>query len=222
MIGGGKSVTANHARDLCSGEDTLVMGSLRGYRSWDLEIFGNPLIKGKAEQDLPDFTGLFAVGKSIPWTQPMIAGCYMYGRCPCETCGRGRQRRGVKPHHHDAVVPVAECECGIYGWYTPGWIEKDNWWPKSGAVGVIEATGKVIMGQRGFRCEQAKILAIAPACKPDILEHSIGVHGYLQGFDRIRTRLVDLGISIFDDFDSLLNFYPPDDVTSLIDNVEVA
>jgi hypothetical protein len=56
-------------------------------------------------------------------------------------------------------APAPGCRCGIYGWYDLN----DAMVEHSGEVlGVIEVSGRVILGTRGFRAERAKIVALAP------------------------------------------------------------
>jgi hypothetical protein len=54
-------------------------------------------------------------------------------------------------------TPVPECTCGIYGWYTP---EAALYEHTGDVVGVIEVSGRVLLGTTGFRAERAKIVAI--------------------------------------------------------------
>lgn len=208
-------MSANTARDKCTGEDTLVLGVLRGFRAWDLEIWSNPLIHGQADTTSPDFLGLFATSISVPWTQPMKAQCLRTAGCPCESCAVARSLHIPTHDPAEGPIPVTSCECGIYGWYHPEWIVEDHWWPKSGAVGVIEASGKVVLGSRGFRAEQARTVALAPACNPDAMHGN--VLPFLAAFDRILPRLLGHGVKVFDDVDALYAEYPPEDLSSLVD-----
>jgi hypothetical protein len=54
-------------------------------------------------------------------------------------------------------TPVPECTCGIYGWYTP---EAALYEHTGDVVGVVEVSGRVLLGTTGFRAERAKIIAI--------------------------------------------------------------
>lgn len=53
--------------------------------------------------------------------------------------------------------PDMECTCGIYAHYLPleSYERTDN------IFGVIEASGRILMGTKGFRAEKAKIVALA-------------------------------------------------------------
>lgn len=53
--------------------------------------------------------------------------------------------------------PDAECQCGIYAHYLP----LESYPSRYGVFGVVEASGRILMGTRGFRTEKAKIVALA-------------------------------------------------------------
>lgn len=48
------------------------------------------------------------------------------------------------------------CTCGFYAYWRPPR-------PRRGSmIGVVEGWGKVVVGPKGFRCEKARIVALAP------------------------------------------------------------
>ncbi len=60
-----------------------------------------------------------------------------------------------EPEHE---APHPDCSCGIYAHYLP--LESYHSWSDK-IYGVIEASGSILMGTKGFRAEKAKIVALA-------------------------------------------------------------
>ena len=52
-------------------------------------------------------------------------------------------------------APVTHCTCGFYGLYDPNDVDSVD------VRGVIEVSGRVILGTRGVRAQKAKIVALA-------------------------------------------------------------
>jgi hypothetical protein len=70
-----------------------------------------------------------------------------------------RLLRGVgwldEPHES----PHEDCQCGIYGYYTPGprsWFGEAYW-----CEGVVSAWGRLVVHNDGFRAEHARVEALA-------------------------------------------------------------
>ena len=84
----------------------------------------------------------------------------------CYDANRGLTRGvGWLDGPHDS--PHAECQCGIYGYHTPGprsWFGEAYW-----CEGVVSAWGRVVVHGDGFRAEHARVEALAI---PDGLERS--------------------------------------------------
>lgn len=55
------------------------------------------------------------------------------------------------------VSPDISCTCGIYAHYLP----LESYEKPKNIFGVVECSGKLLMGTRGFRAEKAKIVALA-------------------------------------------------------------
>lgn len=53
--------------------------------------------------------------------------------------------------------PGKDCKCGFYGYYDGSLDYADNW---SSVNGVVEGSGLVSIGPRGFRAEKARLLAL--------------------------------------------------------------
>ncbi len=155
-------------RHLDSGGGDLVPGVLRGFRCWAL-----PLPGARQARGLP----LASIRRpGLRWTQPMRAGC------------------DVDPDHEAAGAPVHGCTCGLYAWYLPR-----NAVVLPGTVfGVIEASGRVLMADRGFRAERARVRAVASR------DAAVVAACRRAGIETFRTRR------------QLLRAYPADDVSALI------
>jgi hypothetical protein len=102
-------------------------------------------------------------------------------------------------------TPVPECTCGIYGWYTP---EAALYEHTGDVVGVIEVSGRVLLGSTGFRAERAKIIAITMNPRAATVEKTrqftkLGADGSrYHGVDRM---------SVFTGgIEALRRRYPPD------------
>ena len=55
--------------------------------------------------------------------------------------------------------PHEDCQCGIYGYYTPGprsWFGEAYW-----CEGVVSAWGRLVVHNDGFRAEHARVEALA-------------------------------------------------------------
>lgn len=64
--------------------------------------------------------------------------------------------------HRDTVVehssPHIDCTCGIYAHYLPLESYERG---RENVFGVVEASGKILMGTKGFRAEKTKIVALS-------------------------------------------------------------
>jgi hypothetical protein len=118
----------------------LVAGSLRGYRTWRLQRRRRP----PSGDALP----LTSVTRRVVWGPSLTASC-----TPDETANLAP---GAATLPADHAAPAAGCRCGIYGWYDPA----DTGMLRARVFGVVEASGLVLMGDRGFRAERAKIVAV--------------------------------------------------------------
>jgi hypothetical protein len=87
--------------------------------------------------------------------------CRWDGRAMRATCFDANRRltRGegwlAEPH----ASPDPRCQCGIYGYWTPGprsWFGEAYW-----CEGVITAWGRVEIHRDGFRAEHARVEALA-------------------------------------------------------------
>ena len=127
---------------MCGGDDgrPLVAGSLRGYRTWRLQRRGS----SAGGDSLP----LTSVTRRVVWG-PTLTAC-------CTPDVMANPAHGPATVVSDHAAPAAGCRCGIYGWYDP----TDTGMLRAGVFGAVEASGLVLMGERGFRAERARIVAV--------------------------------------------------------------
>jgi hypothetical protein len=96
----------------------------------------------------------------------------------------------------DPHAPGPNCQCGLYARYK----HVEEWSRSTPVFGVIEASGRIILGTEGFRAEKARILAVW--FNPD---HWRGL--YAPHMD---------GAQVFEDCEDMLEAFPPQDVSELI------
>lgn len=168
--------------EACGGGDTgrpLVPGSLRGYRTW---------WHARRRAWVPDgMLPLTSVTRRhVVWTSTLSARCV-----PPDTARSGP---GAATLADDHLAPRAGCNCGIYGWYAPD----DAGILNASVFGAIEASGRILMGERGFRAERARITAVVTRNR------------------RVAAACDRAGIAVYRRRRDLLRDHPPDDLSSLL------
>lgn len=165
----------------CGGGDAgrpLVAGTLRGFRTWRPARRWTRVPEGA----LP----LTAVTRRhIIWTPTLRACCSPPWIAP-------RHREPMLPSDHKA--PFVGCRCGIYAWYQPD----DTGILHAGVFGAVEASGVILLGDRGFRAERARVVAIVTRSR------------------RVGTACAEAGIAVYRHRRDLLRDHPPHDVGSLL------
>lgn len=168
--------------EACGGGDSgrpLVPGSLRGYRTW---------WHASLRASVPD--GMLPLRsvtrRHIVWATTQRARCV-----PRDTAGSGPGSAAL-PDDHPA--PRAGCNCGIYGWYAPD----DAGILSASVFGVVQASGLILMGERGFRAERARITAVVTRNR------------------RVAAACTRAGIAVYRRPRDLLRDHPPDDLSALL------
>lgn len=111
----------------------LVMGSVLGYRMWTLKYDGSILRS--------------PVMTEVSWSEERKRS-----RCETRQSPYSRYYRGDRHQ-------MLNCTCGFYAYF--GGIR--NPYRKQALIsGVIEGTGETVIGTKGFRCAEGRVLAIAP------------------------------------------------------------
>lgn len=104
----------------------------------------------------------------------------------------------------DHAPPARDCTCGLYGWYHPTGTTGSY----GGAKAVVAISGRVVLGDRGFRAARARVEAVA---LPPLLRLQP------RGVSQARRMLAERypGVRVYRTARRMLKAYPPDDVTAL-------
>jgi hypothetical protein len=172
----------SYISEVCGGGDAgraLVPGTLRGYRTWRLLRKRTPVPDGS----LP----LSSVSRRrVVWHPTLTARC--------TRADPGMQGQSASTPDDDHPAPQPGCGCGIYGWYSPA----DTGMVSARVFGVVEASGLILMGERGFRAETVKIVAVVTWNR------------------RVATACARAGISVYRRRRDLVRDYPPEDLSALL------
>ena len=168
--------------DACGGGDSgraLVPGSLRGYRTWRLLGRRAPVPEGA----LP----LSSVTRRVVWPPTLEARC----TAPDVEWQPASPRPCLSVSHRS---PSRGCDCGIYAWYAPG----DTGTLYARVFGAVEASGLVLMGDRGFRAARARIIAVVTRNR------------------RLAAACAASGVTVYRRRRDLLRDHPPEDLSGLL------
>jgi hypothetical protein len=105
---------------------------------------------------------------------------------------------------HSESAPSHNCRCGYYAGYT---IESLRGAPGCSGldlplVGVVEAAGKVVLADRGFRAEKMRVVAVTRA--------------YPEVGDIPSAAKLPSDIAYFSTIEKMVDAYPPEDVRELL------
>lgn len=134
---------------------------------------------------------LRSVGMSHAWGPAPFGG-----ESEPAVCLRGSVLPPFPPH--DEGAPGRQCPCGLYGWYAPD----DTRMATAAIVGVVQARGRVILGTHGFRAERLEVLGVTASDGLPTTLQELRRHGY----------------PVFADRAALVEAFPPDDVSGLVDH----
>lgn len=172
--------------EACGGGDAgraLVPGSLRGYRTWRLQRR-----RGQGCDGTLPLTSV--TRRRVVWAPALTARCQ-----PSDTGTPGPWSSTLDGDHS---APQAGCSCGIYGWYSPA----DTGMVSARVFGTIEASGLVVMGERGFRAERATVTAVVTRNR------------------RLTAACERAGVAVYRRRRDLLRDHPPEDLSSLLGAVD--
>lgn len=158
---------------------SLVPGSLRGYRTWRPTGRRTRLPTGA----LP-LTSV--TRRRILWPPLLVARCAPFPK------GWPGPADLTLPGDHRA--PQAGCDCGIYAWYAPD----DTRILHARVFGAVEASGLVLMGDRGFRAEKVRITAVATRNR------------------RVAAACAEAGIPVYRRRRELVREHPPENLSALL------
>lgn len=143
----------------------------------------------------PSHDGLRSTGALYQWPQPAPH---------VATCLRRQMLHGLVEDHPDPA-PGRQCVCGFYGWYTPA----DTRIVRAPVWGSVRATGRVVLGTHGFRAERVEVEAVV-------------VEDLQRGLyepARVEAMLRDRGFTVCRSREELLERFPPQDMSGLVDHV---
>ena len=103
---------------------------------------------------------------------------------------------------HDA--PARDCTCGFYGWYDPSGTAGSY----GGAKAVIAASGRIVLGDRGFRSGVARVEAVALP---------VPLRWQPRGSTRARRMLAERypDVPVYRSARAMVRAHPPHDVREL-------
>lgn len=162
-------------------EQTMVPGTLRGYREW-----------------VPTRNGLQAINFPFIWKPGVnTAQCAGFGG------GRGLHALGLEGLEglvHEA--PVRDCTCGFYAKHIP-------LHPSETIAGVIKASGRVILGTTGFRAQYTEIEALYSRWDASTMLDRYNVPIY-RDFDAMVRDFPPISVQhLLPEPDTLVNWQPP-------------
>lgn len=196
--------------DYTSSEETLVAGGLIGYRAWDFSASGCNL-------DAAWSYGwhLNSVARNYTWRPGRNEAQCIGGRGVMVVAGWWNKgpygnfnvELTSEDHSKSFPAPMVECTCGFYARYA----DENHGYSHRGLNGVIEASGKTILGRTGFRSQYAEVKALYYNPSSFFLDE-----------DSARLALKGLGdtyhVPVFDSFEEAKRRFPPSDVSELLLN----
>jgi hypothetical protein len=163
-------------------EPQLVPGSLRGYRTW--RRAGRFVRVPDGRLPLTSVTR-----RHVLWARTLHAEC-----TDPDLPFLGTVRPPLTDAHRS---PAPACECGIYAWHAPDDTDAFD----AGVLGVfgaVEASGLVLIGDRGFRAEHAQVVAVVTRNR------------------RLAEACRAAGIAVYRHRRDLLVDHPPEDLSALL------
>jgi hypothetical protein len=180
---------------LDSSVEKVVPGTLRGFRHFRLSI-------------APPDGSLLSINDSTPYDTGIMKASCKPPRTSANPFPLGPDER-----HPETDAPAQKCTCGIYGWYNPSAIDPGFGRSSERVTGVIEASGKIVLGTRGFRAQAARIVAIVMPLRGLLSGSLEDQRIHAAAFHSACKRYGALG---FTSLGELVEQYPPEDVTALI------
>ncbi len=104
----------------------------------------------------------------------------------------------------DHDVPSRDCTCGLYGWYDPSGTAGSY----GGAKAVVAVSGRVVLGDRGFRAARGRVEAVTLP---------LPLRWQPRGAAKARRMLAARypGVRVYRSVRQMVREYPPHDVRAL-------
>jgi hypothetical protein len=155
-IGAGMTGFAETGKRDLAQDFEFALGRVLGLRQWTLhgpDFRGDPLNADLGGWPVARLTG--ATGYS--WSDGVLEA----------QCGNGRSHPVPTEADEDHGYSYfgGRCGCGFWAYWSTSELAGNTFAGSGGlpVLGVIEGHGRVLLGERGFRSQRAKITALAPA-----------------------------------------------------------
>lgn len=137
-------------------EFSFAVGSVRGLRQWDFPV-SRALNRCLDDDRIPPGPGVLLTPDDPPLLKGVTGGRWTSGvnRAHCNN-----HKEHVPPVEFDELHG-GECGCGYWAYWTPR--DMQDWRSSLPVWGIVEGSGRVLIGEKGFRCQRARILALVPA-----------------------------------------------------------
>lgn len=155
------------------GEFEFAAGVVLGLRQWDYPVSAQ-LHRVVNDDSISPAMGLLS-SPMDPRDVPLLKG----------QTGKQLWQPGVMEarcnNHTDHKPPVEwdpvrgqECGCGFWAYWKLG---AHTWNASLPVHGIVEGTGRVLIGEKGFRCQRARIVALTPGFLVDPVYHGVDRDG---------------------------------------------
>lgn len=113
---------------------------------------------------------------------------------------RDRLKRPDNPH--PVPGPNGQCGCGFWAYWTPQHANS-VFSPSRPVMGLVEGYGKTRIGDRGFRAEKARIIAVC------VMFDWEGDDGQLRSLTEMRIEHRYPSVKVYDTLDCMIALHPP-------------
>lgn len=133
----------------------FAIGSVHGLRQWKLP-FDAAFHATMASAAVPSVSALWPEGTEPPLLTGVTGMAWPPGIVQA-TCNNYRDHE--PPVEFDAKRGTT-CGCGFWGYWS---MADRTWHDKLPVFGIMEGTGRVVIGSKGFRAQKGRIIALMPA-----------------------------------------------------------
>lgn len=159
-LGSGGVTGFDGARAKGSDDYEFAIGSVHGLRQWKLP-FDSLLHTIMATDQQPCTEALWPAGSQ----PPLLAGVTGFTWPPGVVEARCKNFPDHEPPVEYDPARKGSCGCGFWGYWK---MADQTWHDKLPVFGIMEGTGRVVIGSKGFRAQKARIIALVPAFAIDV------------------------------------------------------
>lgn len=141
-----------------------AIGEVYGFRTWKVDTYGR-LRALHVDQSRPWRPG---VNEAVCHRSHYANGGYVYGQLmrsysfvfdPSSSSVVAEPAKPEpKPEQH--AIPDEKCQCGFYAYTDLRHEETADYHGEGFITGIVQGTGRTLIGTKGFRCEKAEIVAL--------------------------------------------------------------